>query len=96
MLEALMEYVRDNKRICPMPGQWHELWQLLPNRKQKTSGGWDPPLPLILAAWDHSPGMSKMMRLQEHIEYADRNGVLEDVDRFLRALPENEWFHLGD
>lgn len=96
MLEELLGYVRANKRVCPMPGKWNELWKLLPNRKQKANGGWEPALPLILAAWDHSPALVKMMRLQEHIEYAAMQEVLADVDIFLRALSEKDWFHIGD
>jgi hypothetical protein len=37
-----------------------------------------------------------MLRLREHIEYAEMHGVLADVERFLRSLPEEEWAHLGD
>lgn len=96
MLESLKEYVKDNNRVCPMPGKWHELWEMLPDKKRKGSGGWEPSLPLILAAWDDSPGLLKVMRLQEHIDYAEKHGDLEKVDAFLRLLTEEEWFHFGD
>jgi hypothetical protein len=43
-----------------------------------------------------TPAMLKMLRLQEHIEYAQAHGVLADVDAFLRSLPEEDWAHLGD
>jgi len=69
---------------------------VLLDKRRKPSGGWEPALPLILAAWDHSPGLVKIVRLQEHIEYASAHGVIEEVDSFLRALPESDWFHIGD
>ena len=46
---GLIAYCRENSRVCPMPQRWNALWELLPNRK-RVGGGWEPPLPLILAA----------------------------------------------
>jgi hypothetical protein len=74
-----------------MPGEWNKLWELLPNRHRNDSGGWNPPLPLILAAWDHATGLEKMLRLRQHINYAAENGALADVDDFLRNLRPDQW-----
>jgi hypothetical protein len=52
-------------------------------------------LPLILAAW-YEPDLSKMLRLEEHLKWASNNNALNNVDQFLRKLPESEWFHFGD
>ena len=60
------------------------------------SGGWSPPLPLILAAWDHSPWLEKMLRLREHILWADERGSIDEVDAYLRGLTEEQWFHGKD
>ena len=92
--ETLIAYCRENSRVCPMPPRWAALWQSLPDRK-RVNGGWEPPLPLILAAWDES-AMAKMNRLAEHIEWAAEHGALELVSAFLRGLREDEWSHLGD
>ncbi len=78
-----------------MPQRWTALWELLPDRK-RVGGGWEPALPLILAAWHDTPGMQKMLRLAEHIEWATEHGALESVADFLRGLREDEWFHLED
>lgn len=78
-----------------MPDRWNALWKLLPNRR-RAGGGWEPPLPLILAAWHGTPGMLKMLRLAEHIEWAAEYGALESVALFLRGLREEDWFHLGE
>jgi hypothetical protein len=37
-----------------------------------------------------------MMRLQEHIVWAESHGALDNIGAFLRGLPEAEWYHIGD
>lgn len=78
-----------------MPQRWNKLWELLPNRR-RVGSGWEPPVPLILAAWNESSVLEKIIRLAAHIEWADRHSVLDSVSAFLRALREDEWFHLSD
>ena len=78
-----------------MPRQWNALWEMLPNRK-RGGAGWEPPPPLILAAWYDAPAITKMVRLREHIEWAEQHNVLEQVGRFLRSLPESQWAHVGE
>src|SRR5687768_12228450 len=92
--DALAE-VRKNGRICPMPQKWNELYQLLPNTKQSGDGGWQPALPLILAAWYEAPTMLKMIRLTEHLEWADKHGCIDRIYDFLVGLEESEWHHSG-
>ena len=91
----LIKYTRANRRICPLPQKWNELWRMLPGKKQ-VEKGWHPPLPLILGAWWYTPALSKMLRLEEHIRYAAELGVFTQVDNYLRQLKEEEWAHLGD
>lgn len=95
MLESLIQFVQENNRICPKPNLWNKLWQILPNKK-RVGAGWEPPLPLILGAWWLSSGSEKQLLLIEHLKYAASNGVLEQVDSFLRGLDEDEWAHIGD
>lgn len=95
-LEALKKYAQESDRVCPVPDKWNQLWEMLPNRKRTPSGSWTPPLPLILSAWWETPASMKRLRLYEHLEYAAQNGVLEDVDLFLKNLPEKDWAHLSD
>jgi len=52
-VESLVAYYN---RVCPMPPLWHRLWEMLPNRT-RVGAGWQPPLPLILAAWHDTPAM---------------------------------------
>jgi hypothetical protein len=81
-LDALLAFVRSADRVCPMPGPWMELHRLL---------GPGAPPPLILAAWG-SPDWAKARRLVEQLRFAEEHGKLERVDRFLRRLPESEWY----
>src|SRR6266446_6264737 len=87
MLEALLEYVRKDSRVCPIPQRWNELWKMLPGGR-KVGDDSAPAPPLILAAWWDTPALLKMMRLAEHIRYAEAHGVLVLVDSYLRGLPE--------
>ena len=91
-VETLIAYCREKNRVCPQPRLWHQMWEMLPDRRQVGSG-WQPPLPLILAAWDTTPALSKMLRLAEHIEWAEKHNTLDAVSSFLRALPEDDWHH---
>lgn len=90
--QSLIAFCRDKHRVCPMPKSWNTLFEMLPNRK-RTALGWEPPLPLILEAWDSTPGALKTLRLAEHIEWAAEQGALDAVAAFLKALPETEWLH---
>lgn len=93
--ETLVAYCRECDRVCPVPTRWNELWQMLPDKVQVGSG-WNPPLPLILGAWHYASNLEKMLRLADHIAWAQEHGVLGKISDFLRALPEGEWHHLKD
>jgi hypothetical protein len=90
-LEPLLAYVSEKGRVCPMPQYWDGLWKLLPHKRRKPKGGFEPPLPLILGGWVASD-QDKSERLRVHIRYAAQHGVLKEVDEFLRKIPEHEWY----
>ncbi len=92
--QRLIGFCRGDNRVCPMPKSWNMLFEMLPNRR-RTALGWEPPLPLILEAWDSTPAPLKTLRLAEHIEWAAAHGALDAVATFLRGLPEDEWLHAG-
>jgi len=81
--------------VCPQPQQWQQLYELLPNSRRKGLG-WEPLLPLILAAWWDTPEISKMQRLQGDIEWAAAHGYLDPIAAFLLNLSEEQWYHIGD
>ncbi len=94
-LEEVLQEAQKNNRVCPQPQRWQELYKVLPDKKRK-GGGWEPAVPLILAAWWDTPALPKMMRLREHIEWASTHGCLDTVHKYLVELPETEWHHVGD
>lgn len=95
-VQSLIEYSRQNGRICPQPKFWNELWELLPKKNRNASVGREPPLSLILGAWWYATGLEKMLSLRDHICWADEHDVIDQVDTFLRNLSEEEWFHGSD
>jgi hypothetical protein len=94
--DALVEYCRTGRRICPQPQAWNRVWEMLPDRKQERSSGWNPSLPLILAAWHHATDLEKILRLREHIQWADEHGAISAIDEYIRGLSEEQWFHGND
>jgi hypothetical protein len=94
--ETLREYCTANNRLCPHPRRWAVLFGMLKNTKRKPSGGWEPPLPLILGAWHHTIPIEKFLRFEEHIRWASDNNQIEEVGKYLRSLSENDWTHFGE
>lgn len=94
-LANLLDYVQAERRVCPNPDQWNDLWNLLPD-KERVGTGWNPALPLILGAWWHTSVLEKQLRLREHIEYGAKREVLDSIDSFLRGLAPDQWFTRGD
>jgi hypothetical protein len=92
---SVVAYCREHSRVCPLPPKWNRLWELLPNRA-RVGAGWQPPPPLILAAWHDTSAELKMLRLTEHIEWAAQHDALDSVARFLRELREEDWCHIGE
>lgn len=95
-LESLWAYCTAENRLVPMPPQWNQLYGMLKNIHQKPSGGWEPPLPLILAAWHHSMPIEKQLRFKDHLQWALDQGQIDEVGRYLRSLAANEWCHFGE
>lgn len=92
--DSLWSYCTANNRVCPMPQRWAELFEKL-KEKKRVGYGWEPALPLILAAWHDTPTLQKVVRFREHIEWARDHGQLDEIGTFLRGLKEEDWFHFG-
>ena len=95
LLGKLVSYCQESGRICPQPMRWNELWEMLPERR-RDGLNWQPDMPLILGAWWHSTPGQKRQRLIQHLEWAAERGELEHVDRFIRGLGREDWFHESD
>ena len=94
-LEHAFNICQRNRRVCPMPNWWDALYKMLP-RKAGVNGRGEPALPLILGAWNYAPPIMKILRLKEHIEWADNHGCLPKVMKLLETLREDDWLHLGE
>lgn len=92
--DVMVEARRFN-RVCPLPAAWQRLYDLLPG-KLTTGRVWQPPPPITGHAWQATSAMPKRMCLRDHIEWAERQGALEGVMRFIKSLPESQWHHVGD
>ena len=86
--ESLWAYCAANNRVIPR--DWHKLYEMLPDKRQKPSGGWEPALPLILAAWHNTMPIEKQLRFKEHIQWAANHNLFDQVGTYLRALPEEQ------
>lgn len=94
--ETLWEYCTSNKRLVPNPQVWNKLFGMLKNTKQKANGGWEPSLPLILGAWHNTMPIEKQLRFKEHFQWAFDNQQIDEIGCYLRALPEEGWYHFGE
>lgn len=92
--ESLWAYCTANARAIPR--DWHKLYEMLDNKRQKPSGSWIPSLPLILAAWHVTMPIEKQLRFKEHIQWANDQNQLAEISSYLRSLPEDQWYHFGE
>src|SRR6266700_2981034 len=95
-LEQLLSYCRENGRICPVPMQWNALYQILPETRRK-GFGWEPPLPLILAAWWESPDGDKQERLERSaIRISGAEQSCQPISRRVARAPARRRRQISD
>ena len=94
-LESAMLVARRNNRVCPRPERWNELSRLLPPRKT-LRGSQQPPAAITGPAWHATPALTKRLCFREQIEWAESQGVLEDIVAFMQTMSEQEWLHMGE
>ena len=87
----LIDYCNKFDRVCPWPDYWLKMYDLLPKKFENTKIQYAPS-PLILVGWD-TQSKYKKKRLNEQIKWAQDTGVFILVDKFLRELNEENWFH---
>jgi hypothetical protein len=88
--ESLWDYCTANRRLVPAPQRWNEMYGMLAGTRELPSGGWEPPLPLILAAWYETMPIEKPFRFKEHVQWASDHGQIAEVGRYLRSLRETD------
>ncbi|NML46415.1 hypothetical protein HHL11_21900 [Ramlibacter sp. G-1-2-2] len=94
-LDAAMLVARKNNRVCPRQERWQEMHALLPARKT-VRGEQPPPTPPVGPAWAITAPLTKRLLFREHVEWAESQGVLENVMRFMQQMPETDWLHMGE
>jgi hypothetical protein len=93
-LPVLLALASEGGRVCPQPHAWTRLYALLPDTRSDGYGA-IPAAPYVLAAWAETSDEQKILRLREHLEWAERHGALAAVHAFLSSLPEADWHHVG-
>jgi len=89
-LQRVLQQIDRDGRVCPQPNHWNAVWELLPDR-QRQGAGWQPPLPLILAAWWHTSDAEKRERFELHLRWAETHGALAKVSAYLNTLEPGDW-----
>jgi hypothetical protein len=94
-LPVILALASEAGRVCPRPDAWSRLYALLPATRSDGYGA-IPAAPLVLDAWHETTDEQKILRLREHLDWAETHGALAAVHAFLVSLPEGEWHHVGD
>ena len=92
LIEQMSIEMKRRGRVCPIPPRWNELWLMLPGRCRK-GNRFEPPAPLILAAWHHSSDEQKRERFLLHIQWAQEHSAEPLVQEFLDDLDESDWHY---
>jgi hypothetical protein len=86
-----MVQARRNNRICPRPALWAELHGRLGGLAYA-----DLPPPPVDWMWTKLSAIQKRLLFREYLEWAQRHGKLPEVARFMEALGEADWLHMGE
>ena len=91
--QALLEYCLINDRVCPKRDFWNHLWVI--NAKAKTFDSIlnQNKLPVLDKNSTEKEKIQRSVRLRKYIEYADKNKLIDEMDNFLRSIPEDKWHH---
>ena len=91
--QALLEYCLINDRVCPKRDFWNHLWVI--NAKAKTFESIlnQNKLPILDKNSTEKEKIQRSVRLRKYIEYADKNKLIDEMNNFLRSIPEDKWHH---
>jgi len=89
-LSDLLDYCESNNRVCPKSVCWNTVRCILPATPK---GEKPPPIPVILVESLRTSEIMKRLVFRKHLQWAYDHGVLEEVDRYLRSLSEDQWHH---
>lgn len=92
--DQLTQEAKRKNRVCPKPAQWQQLHDMLRTKAPAASGALAPPL--AGTEWQVTNSLAKRLSFRNLIDWAIGNGLAEDALRFVRALPEDQWHHMGE
>jgi hypothetical protein len=90
---ALLEYCLDNDRVCPKREYWNQLWVITTQAKTFISCLNTVTSPVLSEKSTDQDKIQRSARLRIYIECADRNNLIDQMDDFIRSIPEREWHH---
>lgn len=105
--KALVAFLDENDYICPWGQWWQDFYDLLPKVQlvkqfdllspAKYTGNREcAPGPLVLTGWYITKNIDKYFTMKAQIEWADQHGVINEVDKYLRALDPDCWHKWKD
>ncbi len=91
--QALLEYCLMNDKVCPKRDFWNHLWVI--NAKAKTFDSLlnQNKLPVLDKNSTEKEKIQRSVRLRKYIEYADKNKLIDEMNKFLRSIPEDKWHY---
>lgn len=79
--------------MCPQPVQWQRFDAML---RAKAGALATLAAPLSQIDWRTTTSLAKRSIFRSVIDWAAANALTEDSLQFVRALPEDQWHHMGD
>jgi len=77
-----------NNRVCPNPMIWNDLYKMMCEDLNEQ----EIPKPLILAGWNFSSDMEKLIRFKEHLSLIDFK-IENRIKDFISNMKEEDWYH---
>jgi hypothetical protein len=90
-LFSLLQYVRSDEKVFPKSSEWTKIYKLGTKKQKELRLAERFPSPLILAVYHASSEKDKQLRFIEQIEYAQKNGFLDEVENCIRAIESFDW-----
>lgn len=93
--ELLNQETKRNNRVCPKPAQWRQLHDTLCAKSLPGAAAALAP-PFDADQWRGTTSLAKRLSFRQLIDWAIAHALVEDTLRLVRALPEDQWHHMGE
>jgi hypothetical protein len=92
VVDDVLVLARRANRVCPRPLLWSALYVLLEGDRYDDLR----PPPVQPAMWSKLSNLQRRLLFRDHIEWADRHRKLDELARYIAALAEPDWLHMGE